>query len=124
MTTTTTTAPATVVLVRWDSASRWARAPFAVTCAVLAMRAQYLAVRTPTGEEIWVDRSVGTVSAPRGGLAGVQGAPAGERDVGQWRAWTLSRSDLSAVWVENDSRSEAAAAREARHRQERGGARP
>ena len=79
-------------------------------CVVLVVRAQYLSVRTPSGDEVWVDRSVGTVSAPRGGVPGVQGAPGGARPCA-WRAWTLTQRDLSAYWVEG-AQAEAAARRE------------
>lgn len=94
-----------------DGRRIYPRAPLTATCTVVALRRQYLAVRTPTGEEVWVDRSLGTIGAPRGGVPGQQGAPAGQRAC-RWAAWTLSAPDLSVVWVENDSRSEAASERE------------
>ena len=94
-----------------DGRRIYPRAPLTATCTVVALRRQYLAVRTPTGEEVWVDRSHGRCSAPRGGVPGCQGAPAGQRAC-RWGAWTLSAPDLSVVWVESESRSEAASERE------------
>ena len=94
-----------------DGRRIYPRAPLTATCTVVALRRQYLAVRTPTGEEVWVDRSHGRCSAPRGGVPGCQGAPAGARAC-RWGAWTLSAPDLSVVWVESESRSEAASERE------------
>ena len=112
----TTTAPTTVILELRitrppDGRRIYPRAPLTATCTVVALRRQYLAVRTPTGEEVWCDRSHGRCSAPRGGVPGVQGAPQGQRQC-RWAAWTLSQRDLSVVWVESDERSEAASERE------------
>lgn len=95
-----------------DGRRIYPRAPLTATCTVVALRRQYLAVRTSTGEELWIDRSLGTIGAPRGGVPGRQGAPRGQRDVGEWKRWTLSQRDMDVVWVESESRSEAASERE------------
>lgn len=87
-------------------------------CVVLVVRAQYLAVRTPTGDEVWVDRSAGTVGSPRGGVPGVQGAPGGARPCA-WKEWTLTQRDLSVWWVEG-AQAEAAARREDARREREG----
>lgn len=113
---------ATVTLVRWtrtlaDGRRCYPLGPATATCSVLCMRPQYLSVRAPDGEEVWVRRSDGVVEPPRGGRPGVQGAPRGQRSTA-WSAWSLSQADLSVVWVES-AQVEAAEAREERARSAR-----
>ena len=112
----------TVTLVRWtrtlaDGRRCYPLGPATATCSVLALRPQYLSVRAPDGEEVWVRRSDGVVEPPRGGRPGIQGAPRGQRSTA-WAAWSLSQADLSVVWVES-AQVEAAEAREERARSAR-----
>jgi hypothetical protein len=111
--------PRRVRIIR--SVHRYEVAPLYAWCVVLGISSQYLKLRAPDGREVWAARCDGALSAPRGGVPGVQGAPMGARGRTAWGAWRLCPSDLSAVWAES-ANAEAAAIREDERRERRAGA--
>lgn len=89
-----------VRLQRWethtlDGRRIYPRAPLVARVVLVALRPQYLVLRTREGEELWAQRSDGKVCGAKGGRAsGSAPTPA------RWRGW-FADVTISGMYVED-----------------------